>query len=278
MTMFARITLVLVLLALLAVAPAEAAQEPASDPAAEPAFGEFDPAVEAELPPSPAPYRYADAVFYEVVENMRLAGGGPGSGTSLVPSYMQNGATTTSPRRIAKAALTGAGIRGTPFCACPPSGCEPANQVCYLNAFGQDDIDLSTAFGRFSAKVSGVVQGDNLVDQPEMVVEENRVSGRMNMTPALFHQLPYGTVTGRVTSTPARPRFIGVFRLPFLASPAIREILCRATPNPNPHFPGWDIAYIDTTPTGEPTGRCLDILPQELSLGWPTVRFDIWFQ
>ena len=37
-----------------------------------------------------------------------------------------------------------------------------------------------------------------------------------------------------------------------------------------------DFAYVETA-YGKLTGRCIDVLPNELSLGLPLVRFDIWF-
>jgi len=115
------------------------------------------------------------------------------------------------------------------------------------------------------------------------VVDRVKVSGQMDFSASLINGLPYGTITGSVNGqrddvATTDPRFKGVFRLPFLASPEIRDILCPLTPNPNPHFPGWDVAYVDTTEAGVMTGRCIDVLPRELSLGTPTVRFDIWFQ
>jgi len=87
-------------------------------------------------------------------------------------------------------------------------------------------------------------------------------------------------VTGRsfvMGSDDAGRRFIGVFRLPFLASPEVRAALCPNTPGPNPYLPR-DLAYADTTPTGQLTGSCIDVRPEELSLASPAVRFDIWFQ
>jgi len=39
-----------------------------------------------------------------------------------------------------------------------------------------------------------------------------------------------------------------------------------------------DLAYLDSGSTGTLNGICLNIVPNELSLGFPAVRFDIWFQ
>src|SRR4030095_16886952 len=108
-----------------------------------------------------------------------------------------------------------------------------------------------------------------------------RASGQMNFAPAILAGLPYGTITGRVIrvgddETPPA-RFVGVFRPPSLASAATRAALCPATPSPNPTM-AQDLAYVDSGSTGTLNGVCLNIMPNELSLGFPAVRFDIWFQ
>jgi hypothetical protein len=70
---------------------------------------------------------------------------------------------------------------------------------------------------------------------------------------------------------------VGVFRLPFLGSKATREAICPLTTDPNPNMP-QDLVYVDSGPTGALNGICLDIKPGELSIGYPAVRFDLWFQ
>jgi hypothetical protein len=203
----------------------------------------------------------AHATFYEVTENMRMIARG-------------------KPRRVAQAALVGSAQIGTPFCPTALVRAVSATaQSCALNALGKDDINLTTGLGSFDAKLTVVVQGDNPVDPPEFVVARLRATGRMNFAPAVLHGLPYGTIAGRVFVHGADgppQHFTGVFRLPFLASPAMRAALCPATPNPNSGLP-QDLAYVDSDSTGALNGVCLDIHPSELSLGFPAVRFDLWF-
>ena len=216
------------------------------------------------LPPMPPPQAgTAQASFYEVTENMRLI-------------------SRSRPRRVATAALVGTAQIGTPFC--PTSlvrAVSATAQLCYLNANGEDDISLATGLGSFDAKLTVVIQGDNPVDPPEFVIAKLRASGQMNFGPAILNGLPYGTITGRThrvddNETPPA-RFVGVFRLQFLASPATRAALCPATQNPNPTLP-QDLAYVDSGSTGALNGVCLNVQPNELSLGFPAVRFDIWFE
>ena len=223
--------------------------------------------VSAQLPPDPpvpSPLASsAQASFYEVTENMRLIARG-------------------RPRRVATSALVGTAQIGTPFCPTALVRAVSATaQICNLNANGEDDISLTTGLGSFDAKLSVVVQGDNPVDPPEFVIGKLRASGQMNFAPAILNGLPYGTITGRVIrvgddETPPA-RFVGVFRLPFVASAATRAALCPATPSANPTM-AQDLAYLDSGSTGTLNGICLNIVPNELSLDFPAVRFDIWFQ
>ena len=202
------------------------------------------------------------ASFYELTENMKLLG-------------------KRQPHRVAMSALAGTAQIGSAFCPSDLLRVYSATATtCTINALGKDNVNGTTGLGVFSAKLAVVVQGDNPTDPAEYVIDQITVGGPMNFSPALVQGLPYGTVTGAIeerSNLKELATFIGVFRLPFVAGPATRQALCPATPNPNPHFPGWDIVYVDTTPTGGLTGRCIDIRPEELSLGSPNVRFDIWF-
>jgi len=204
----------------------------------------------------------AHATFYEVTENMRLI-------------------ARKKQRRVAQAALVGTAQIGTPFC--PTSlvrAVSATAESCILNANGEDDISLVTGLGSFDAKLTIVVQGDNPVDPPEFVIGKFRASGQMTFAPAIIDGLPYGTITGRthmIGSDDPPARFVGVFRLPFLGSPETRAALCPLTPNPNPNM-AQDLAYVDSGSTGALNGVCLDIKQNEMSLGFPIVRFDLWFQ
>ena len=237
------------LLLALVTAPASAAPKKAPKPAPTPA---------------PAPSGPPSASFYEVTETMKLLVGARGT------------------VRSATAALLGTAKVGTPFC--PRELAESVMQApvfCNLTALGKDHVNVQTGLGTFQASIDIVVQGDNPVDGPEFLVGELNVSGKMDFSPALVGGLPYGTVAGTLQgkSFPnPKPAFIGVFRLPFLGSNGGRA-LCPDTPERIPNVaPDKDYVYLDTTPTGSLTGRCIDITPDELVLGFPTVRFDIWFK
>jgi hypothetical protein len=204
------------------------------------------------------------ASLYELTENMKLKG-------------------KKIAHRVAVSALAGSAVKGTPFC---PSSAGTA--TCDLTAEGSDDINGTTGLGTFQAQVVIVVQGDNPFDGPEAVIDRVNVAGKMDFSPALVQGQFFGTVKGTSTPTTGKAKagkVKGVFLLPFIGSAtypyipggtlSFRQVLCPATPNPNPHLP-VDFAYVETA-QGELTGRCIDIRPEELSLGWPTVRFDVWF-
>lgn len=207
----------------------------------------------------------AQAVLYELTENMKVKG-------------------NKMAHRIAVSALAGAAVKGTPFC--PPNVAAPS---CDLTAEGSDDVNMATGRGNFQAQVVVVDQGDNPFDGPELVLDKLNVVGKMDFSPALLQGQFFGTVKGTSATTTGKvksAKLKGVFRLPFVGSIAypyipggvmtFRQVLCPATPSPNPHL-AVDFAYVETA-GGALTGRCLDIRPEELSLGWPNVRFDVWFE
>jgi hypothetical protein len=211
-----------------------------------------------------------DATLYELTENLKFTRG-------------------KIAHRVATSALMGFAELGTPLC---PLG--KSQGPCSINAVGSTNVASTTGLGTFDGRFTVVVPGDNPVDGPELVVMSGRFRGRIDFAPALVHNIPFGTVDGHfvVERSGKRIPFSGVFRLPFLGSVAVpvgvdpvtgapvtrtlRQLLCPLTPRPNPSLGGPDIAYVDTT-GGMLNGTCRDVLPSELSLGVPTVRFDIAF-
>jgi hypothetical protein len=234
------------------------------------------------LASAPAIASAADATLYELTENMKLVKRSPRHRAPVA-------------HRIATSAITGFAKPGTPLC--PTGALQSRKEACTVNVVGHDNVSTATGLGTLSGSFATVVQGDNPVDGPEAVVLRGEFSGDMNFAPAILHQIPFGTVTGKVKANGSRrgTPFTGVFRLPFAGNVEmevepvpglkmklpLRLILCPATPNPNPwaaYYDGVDLAYLDNVEAvGTPEGRCLDIQPHELSLGAPLVRFDIDF-
>lgn len=194
------------------------------------------------------------------------------------------------PRRVAAAAIAGVAAPGTPLCPSEEFQSGPAG--CAVNVNGKDDISLTTGLGTLEGDFATVIQGDNPVDGPEAVVLRGEFRGKMDFSPAILHEIPYGTVAGRVKVHGSRRHsdFTGVFRLPFAgnvevevapnSTMTLRQIFCPLSPTPNPNAPyygGFDLAYLDFDADDVPNGRCLNIEPHELSLGAPLVRFDVRF-
>jgi hypothetical protein len=213
------------------------------------------------------------ATFYELTENMKL-----------IPQ--QSKGRPTVGRRVSTSALTGVATTGTPLCPTPDLQSGPAG--CAVNAIGSDNVSLVTGLGTLQGNFATVIQGDNPVDGPEAVVLRGEFKGQMDFSPAVLHRLPFGTVVGKVRPWGGRNTdFTGVFRLPFAgnfeAAPGLtlRQVFCPATPKPNPNadlYGGVDLAYLDNVEAvATPEGRCLDIQPNEISLGTPLVRWDVNF-
>ena len=221
---------------------------------------------------APALAGAGSATFYVLTENMKL-----------VPKQRT---LDTANRRIGTSALTGKAVVGTPLC--PGQEFESGEGTCAVNILGTDDLSLATGLGTLSGQFTTVIQGDNPADGPEAVVLRGTFNGHMDFSPAILHQIPYGTFVGKVRASGGpNTEFTGIFRLPFAGNigvptsegiKTLRQIFCPLSPDPNPNASlyGFDIAYL-AFDGAEPNGECLDIQPHELSLGAPLVRFDIEF-
>ena len=148
------------------------------------------------------------------------------------------------PHRAATSELMGTANANTPLCPLPVT--------CTINATGSDNISLATGLGNFGGSFTVVVQGDNPTDSPEYVVAKGKFRGKMDFSPAILYGAPYGTVVGKMELDGVRGHvpFTGVFRLPF------------------------DVGYGPMYLTD--SGPVL-VQPNEFSLGYPTVRFEISF-
>ncbi len=200
------------------------------------------------------------ATLYDVTETMRVVG-------------------RRVQQRLAKGALAGVAQLGTPFCPETLAPQLPAGATqCWVVALGGDDINLTNGQGTLTATVVPVTTGDNPFAAPELVLGKSRVVGTIDFSPALGG-LPFGTVKGRVNG---RSRFTGVFLQPFLGSVVVdgrtlRQQLCPLAPDPNPNLGGVDYAWVEVA-DGQLTGNCIDIQADQMSLGYPPLRFDLFFE
>lgn len=177
-------------------------------------------------------------------------------------------------RRVAAAELQGNAALGTALCPIEALVTNPKAHTCTVTATGTDDVTvkLSTT-GQvvgFAGTVGGtyavVVQGDNPVDGPELVVQTGTFSGSIDLSPTLAG-IPLGTITGGVFTIDGYPGFSlpfrGTFRLPFAKDASGHTIKPRH---------GKDAFYLGDDGEPFPVGK------NERALGWPTVRFEVDWQ
>ena len=183
-------------------------------------------------------------------------------------------------REAAVSQMLGFAAVGTPLCptaafttpvpGVPPLPANPA-AVCVLNVTASDQIDLRTGAGTINGKFT-VVTADLFpaVDAPETIVIRGNFSGQIDFSPVLQSPpLPYGTVTGHFTSNAegGHTPFFGVFLLPF-ADPQNQS--------------GFGYLLYNLMPNSNcPQNVCIMSSPSQpiqlnqLSIGYPTARFDI---
>lgn len=188
----------------------------------------------------------ANAVLYEVTENLKLK-------------------PLASGHRQATAALMGTVNEGTAICpesiAYAASG--GAVTTCNLTAMASDNISLATGKGPVEGTFAVVIQGDNPVDGPELVILKGTLEGKIDLSPAVLGGVPIGTIKGRwkakgveggpLQGVRARGTFTGTFRLPFVIPPDFGTALYFGEMGPVP------------------------VQFNELSLAVPTVRLELNF-
>ncbi len=193
-----------------------------------------------------------DAKLYELTENAKWIGTGPNEHRVATSQMMgvANLGSALCPRELV-ADLEAKGI------------VLPGSTACTVNATGSDDISLFTGLGTFKGTFTIVVQGDNPVDSPELVVASGKFRGDMDFSPAVLGGVPYGTVKGFMkfddngegNHSDRRVPFTGTFFLPFVIDAS-------------------GVAYY--LDFGNPMG-IVPVRENEKGLGYPTVKFEIKF-
>jgi len=212
------------------------------------------------------------ATLYELTENMKLDN------------------MTKPTLRTASAALQGTAQIGTGICPTALIGllqmfALPTGSSCAITAFAEDAVSLQTGAGAFTGGFAVVVNTDNPVDGPEMVVMTGTFHAHMQVvvdasgTMLPLIQISDGSVTptdvlgvpvayvglyfpGLTPEMFPAAAFGGVFRLPF----ALDESGSKKKPG----------KAMDTFYLGD-NGELIKTLKDELSLGFATVRVEIAF-
>lgn len=184
------------------------------------------------------------AQLYELTENMKLISKG-------------------KPRRVATSQLLGVAAPDTPLC--------PMTTQCTINATGSDNVSLTTGLGTLSGRFTVVVQGDNPVDAPELVVMRGNFRGKIDFTNVATQG--YGTAQGTFTSDAGQKiPFGGTFRVPYMI------YLDFGVNPPTPCNPtSENCVLFGPVYTDLATGGLVQVAPNEYAIGYPTVRFDIQF-
>jgi len=210
--------------------------------------------------PAPALAKSADAVLYEVTEDMYLTVNDP---DGKIVSYVSDAAKATNRQAVAQ--LAGTAKFGTPLCPAWVKKITKAKE-CTINAKGSDDLSLADGAGTLSGTYAVVVQDNNTVDAPEFVIMSGTFFGEANLGPAMSGNAPLGYITNGVGTIDgydgAAFKFHGTFRLPF----ALDESGRRGRP-----WRDADAYYLDDH------FKPFPVKASERSLGMPTVRLEIDF-
>jgi len=191
----------------------------------------------------------ANAILYELTENLKAKG------------FLQG------VRRSASSALMGSVSAGTAIC---PVG---LGNPCALTAMASDSLSLKPGPNLGKGPVEGefdvVIQGDNPIDGPELVVVQGRLTGKIDLSQAVLFAAtngavgaPIGTITGRwsargvkggpVPNIRAHGTFSGTFRLPIGLDMVNAFYVC----NPGDCLPfGVAPVQLNERALGEPTVR-----------------------
>ena len=181
----------------------------------------------------------SNAVLYELTENLKL---GP----------------LSSGHRVASATLSGTVAKGTAICPLPVD--------CTITAMGFDNINTATGKGPITGTFAVVVQGDNPVDGPELVILQGEFSGKIDLALASAglgfltdgKWSARGVKGGPLADLHLRGLLTGTFRLPFEVAPGVVLYMLNPLDFPNP-------------------GSFVPVQDNELSLGVPTVRLEVEF-
>jgi hypothetical protein len=161
------------------------------------------PAMVAMLPPTA---HAADGTLYEVSEAIDLKSNGKGFKSS-------------------EATLSGTIKAGTPLC---PSwvATQLGTDSCWMVVHATGGADDTTGMGPVRGTIFVLAEFKNAADAPELKILSADFDAQLDLSPAFFHQIPRGTITGKYSArgekdsimdgVKVQGRFEGVFRIPFM--------------------------------------------------------------
>jgi len=190
----------------------------------------------------PPPKAHAvDGTLYEVSEAITLKSNGKAFKSS-------------------EATLSGRINAGTPLC---PSLAATAlgTDSCWIIVHATGGADDTSGLGPIRGTMFVMAEFRNAADAPELEILSADFSGELDLSPALLHQIPRGTIVGKYSARGEKNTimdgykvqgdFQGVFRIPFLYGPQPSYLL--------------------------DDGRVVPLELNEYSIGQPTPRLELMF-
>ena len=181
-------------------------------------------------------------------------------------------------RRNATSPLQGFAELGTPLCPSELLITVPRMQNCTVIATGTDSVSTVTGMGPVTGTFDVVINapGNSSVHVPDLPVISGTFSGDVDLSLAVLHRVPLGSIAGRFTITQmADPKtgilvpqsvvlpFKGTFRLPFAIDTHARHV--RSDRKHAAFYLADDFRTL------------ILVQPTELSVGFPTVRLEVTF-
>ena len=154
----------------------------------------------------------------------------------------------------------------------------PEVNSCTVTAIGWDSVSTVTGLGPVQGIFDVVINapGNSSVHIPDLPVISGKFSGTVDLSPAIVHGVPLGSIsgtftitrvadaTGRLVSvTTSSLPFTGTFRLPFAISPTGSAVKTDQT----------QVAYYLADDLKTP----IPIEWDQHSMGFPTVRLEVNF-
>ncbi|PYM95038.1 MAG: hypothetical protein DME04_06145 [Candidatus Rokuibacteriota bacterium] len=183
-------------------------------------------------------------------------------------------------RRNATSPLQGFAEVGTPLCPSELLISVPRLESCTVIATGTDSVSTVAGLGPVSGTFDVVINapGNSSVHVPDLPVISGTFSGNVDLSLAVLHHVPLGSLAGSFTITrmadpatgmlgplpqPVVLPFKGTFRMPFAIDTHARRV--RSDRKHAAFYLGDDLSTLSL------------VQPTELSVGFPTVRLEVTF-
>jgi hypothetical protein len=183
-------------------------------------------------------------------------------------------------RRNATSPLQGFAEVGTPLCPSELLISVPRIQSCTVIATGTDTVSTVTGLGPVSGTFDVVINapGNSSVHVPDLPVISGTFSGNVDLSLAVLHHVPLGSIAGSFNITqmadpttgmlgplpqPVVLPFKGTFRMPFAIDAHARHV--RSDRKHAAFYLADDLRTL------------MLVRPTELSVGFPTVRLEVTF-